>query len=251
MDTLIIIPARYDSERFPGKLLADIEGKSVLERTMEQCRKASCTDRVLVATDDEHIFREVEQKGGRVVMTDPHHRSGTERCAEALAMEREEWDLVINVQGDEPFIFPEQIDRLATLFDDPSLSIGTLACHVEDPRAFEDPNRVKTVFAPDGRCLYFSRSPVPYDRKTSGRGFHQHIGVYAFRAQTLQEIAFLDPTPLEGCEGLEQLRWLEHGYEMRIALSDPHPPGIDHPKDLERAKEQVRNKDEHDGNGSA
>lgn len=251
MRTLIIIPARYDAERFPGKLMADLEGKSVLQRTMEQCLTASCTDRVLVATDDERIFDEAEQKGGKAVLTDPEHRSGTERCAEAFRKQEEEWDLVINVQGDEPFILPEQIDRLAALFEDQALSIGTLACYVEDPSAFEDPNRVKSVFAPDGRCLYFSRSPVPYDREGSGNDFHQHIGIYAFRAHLLQEIADLSPTPLERLEGLEQLRWLEHGYDMRVALSEAHHPGIDHPKDLERAKERLRNTDAHNGNGSA
>jgi len=251
MDTLIIIPARYDAQRFPGKLLADLEGKTVLERTMDRCRTAECTDRVIVATDDERIRKEVERIGGEAVLTRPGHHSGTERCAEALASEKEGWDLLINVQGDEPFILPEQIDRLAALFGDPGPGIGTLACRNTDNDAFEDPNRVKVVFAPDGRSLYFSRAPLPYDRNNTGQGFFQHIGIYAFRAHILQEITTLERTPLEQMEGLEQLRWLEHGYDVHVALSKGHHPGIDDPSDLERARKEVRDEDGMDGNGSA
>ncbi len=251
MKTLIIIPARYEAQRFPGKLLSDLEGKTVLERTMERCRSAECTDRMIVATDDERIRKEVERIGGEAVLTQAGHHSGTERSAEALISEKEDWDLVINVQGDEPFILPEQIDRLASLFEDPGPGIGTLACRNADQEAFEDPNRVKVVFAPDGRSLYFSRSPLPYDRNNTGKGFYQHIGIYAFRAHILQEITSLERTPLEQIEGLEQLRWLEHGYNVYVALSKSHHSGIDDPSDLERARKEVRQENGMDEYGSA
>ncbi|MFB6258677.1 MAG: 3-deoxy-manno-octulosonate cytidylyltransferase [Flavobacteriales bacterium] len=254
MKTLIIIPARYGSARFPGKLLADLNGKSVIRRTMERCLEAEKVERLLVATDDERILANVEAGGGEAVLTHGSHRSGTERCAEALERSPFNPDIVVNVQGDEPFISPEQIDRAIDLFEDPEVDIGTLGCAIHEEESFQDPDRVKVVADPKGHCLYFSRSPIPYPRKGNGQERIQHIGLYAYRSSVLSEIAGLDPTPLERSEGLEQLRWLEHGYRIRIAIGQNQHPGIDNPQDLERARARISKGNERnaeDKHGSA
>lgn len=240
MKVLVIIPARFGSQRFPGKMLADLEGKSVILRTMEQCQRANSADDVVVATDDERILKEVEGNGGSGILTDPSHRSGTDRCAEALEKSKEGWDLVIDVQGDEPFIQPQQIDQLAGLFEDPDVKIGTLASRIQEKTDIQNPSRVKVVFDRQGDSLYFSRSPIPYERVEEENIHHQHIGIYAFRSEVLPELARLSPTPLEKAEGLEQLRWMENGYRIRIAASEGHPPGIDTPEDLERVRNLIR-----------
>ena len=254
MKSIIIIPARYGSQRFPGKLLADLGGKSVLARTMDRCAQARKSERVLVATDDERILKEVEDQGEEGILTQKEHRSGTERCAEALERAGGTWDIVVNVQGDEPFILPEQIDRSIELFEEARTDIGTLCREIEDPAEFRDPNRVKVVRSPDGGCLYFSRSPIPYSRETDHVNALQHIGIYAYRSSILPRIASLEPTPLEEQEGLEQLRWLENGYRIRAGVSMAHQPGIDSPEDLERARKQLfekANEGGRSGDGSA
>lgn len=254
MKTLVIIPARYRSTRFPGKLLEDLEGKSVLARTIERCQGSKKVDRVLVATDDERILEEARACGEEGVMTSSGHNSGTERSAEAYRRMSEDPDIVIDVQGDEPFILPEQIDRLIELLEEPSVNIATLACPIEEEKAFKDPDRVKLVAAPEGRCLYFSRSPIPFIRNEDRASRLQHIGVYGFRAPLLPELAELSSTPLERSEGLEQLRWLEHGHRIDVAVTKAHHPGIDNPNDLERAKARIKEEGEKDvrtGNGSA
>jgi 3-deoxy-manno-octulosonate cytidylyltransferase (CMP-KDO synthetase) len=253
MKTLIIIPARYQAQRFPGKLLADLEGKSVLARTMERCNAARKADRVVVATDDERILAEVEARGGEGVMTDPDLSSGTERCAEAYGKMEERAEAVIDVQGDEPFLEPARIDQLIELLEGSEAGIATLACPIHDDRAFQDPDRVKLVADPEGRCLYFSRSPIPYAREEAHVEALQHIGIYGFRGELLGPISELPRTPLERTERLEQLRWLEHGYGIRVGISEEHPPGIDNPRDLEAARERIRKEGQRDrrsGQGS-
>lgn len=221
-------------------MLADLMGRSVILRTLDQSRKAERPERILVATEDERIREEVEREGGQVIMTSPDHQSGTERCAEALEkLNGMDPDIVINLQGDEPFIRPDQIDRLHELLSHPEVGIGTLAAPLQDPKAMADPNRVKPVFDPKGRCLYFSRAPIPYYKEgEEDKERHQHIGIYAYRAELLPRIAELSHTPLERSEGLEQLRWIEHGYDIHVAVTQAHPSGIDSPEDLERAERE-------------
>lgn len=238
-----IIPARYASTRFPGKPLADLGGKTMIQRVYEQAKKA-LTD-VVVATDDERIYNCVKSFGGEVVMTRADHKCGTDRCLEAfekLAIHGEA--VVINIQGDEPFIQPEQIEAIRSCFDDPTTQIATLVKPFEEAdglEALENPNTPKVVMSPDGTALLFSRSVIPYLRgidKSEWLAQHlhyKHIGMYAYRAQVLKQITQLAQTPMEKAESLEQLRWLENGYKIKVAICHTASIGIDTPADLERA----------------
>lgn len=238
MRILGIIPARYASTRFPGKPLAMIGGQSMIERVVEQARKASKLDAVLVATDDHRIFDHVHSFGAEAVMTSPDHQSGTERCLEAAQSLTGTIDAVINIQGDEPFIQADQIDAVAGLIDD-GAEIATLARPMSYTLA-SDPNKVKVVIDRHGKALYFSRSPIPHHRDGAAEEstFLKHLGIYGYRYGTLQHIAQLEPTPLEIAEKLEQLRWLESGYSIHVAETDYESPAIDTPEDL---KEVLRN----------
>lgn len=238
-----IIPARYASTRFPGKPLADLGGKPVIQHVVEQARKA--LDRVVVATDDQRIFDAVTAFGGEAVMTSPDHSCGTDRVLEAFQKLGAPADIVINIQGDEPFIAPEQICALKSCFDIHATDIATLARRFDPANGFEalfDANLVKVVFGKDGRALYFSRSIVPYVRGAEWKQwldkavFHTHVGIYAYRAEVLGEITKLERSPLEIAESLEQLRWLENGYNIRVALTEMSTVGIDTPADLEAAR---------------
>lgn len=237
---LAVIPARYASTRFPGKPLTAIAGKSMIQRVYEQVSRTHLIDTWVVATDDARIFDHVAAFGGRVVMTSAAHPSGTDRCAEVAAAYPDA-SIVVNVQGDEPFIQPEQIDLLVeTLLKNPSFGIATLAKQIEDTGTLFNPNVVKTVFSQSGAALYFSRHPIPYVRGKSNdewlntQVFYKHIGLYAFQAPTLAMLAQLPPSRLEIAESLEQLRWLEHGFDIAVGITLFETIGIDTPEDLER-----------------
>ena len=247
MRSIAIIPARYASTRFPAKPLAKLCGKLVVERVYEQVRKA--IDKVVVATDDERIFNAVLSFGGEVVMTSPDHKSGTDRCAEAYEKLGYEADIILNIQGDEPFIEPEQINRLLECFNNPNIDIATLVkpFSAEDNiDALENPNSPKVVINKANEATYFSRSVVPYLRGVERREwlkhhtFYKHIGIYAFRARALKEVTALEQTPLEKAESLEQLRWLENGYKIGIGVTNIETIGIDTPEDLEMAEQLIR-----------
>ncbi len=243
MKYLAIIPARYASTRFPAKPLAMLGGKPVIQRVYE--RVVGTVDEAVVATDDARIFEAVEAFGGKVVMTSPDHKSGTDRCREAYDTLGKEFDVVINVQGDEPFIRPEQLETLKRCFDDPQTDIATLVkpFTAEDGlEALENPNSPKVVLDSKSCALYFSRSVIPYLRGVpreewlARHTFYKHIGIYAFRAEALRAVTRLPQSALEKAESLEQLRWLENGYKIGVGISDFETIGIDTPEDLERAE---------------
>jgi 3-deoxy-manno-octulosonate cytidylyltransferase (CMP-KDO synthetase) len=247
MKFLAIIPARYASTRFPGKPLAVLGGKPVIRRVYEQVIRA--LDDAVVATDDERIRDAVLAFGGKAVMTSPDHRSGTDRCREAYetvcAREGREYDVVINVQGDEPFIHPTQIETVMRCFDDPATDIATLVkpfAPADGLAALENPNSPKVVLDAASRALCFSRSVIPYLRGVpreewlAHHTFYKHIGLYAFRTEVLRAVTALPQSPLELAESLEQLRWLENGYKIGVGLSDVETIGIDTAEDLEKAE---------------
>jgi 3-deoxy-manno-octulosonate cytidylyltransferase (CMP-KDO synthetase) len=235
-----IIPARYASTRFPGKPLAVLGGKTVIQRVYEQVK--SVLSEVYVATDDERIFSCVEAFEGMAVMTRSDHQSGTDRIQEAVEKTGTKADVIINVQGDEPFIQPSQIQTLMQLFDDPSTQIGTLGKPFESIVAVDNPNSPKIVTDIKGFALYFSRSVIPYIRGKERQEwlgaypFMKHLGVYAYRKEVLEEVTKLPQSSLEVAESLEQLRWLQNGYRIRVGLTDVETVGIDTPEDLQRAE---------------
>ena len=241
-----IIPARYASTRFPGKPLAVLGGKTVIQRVYEQV--GSVLSEVYVATDDERIFACVESFGGKAVMTRADHQSGTDRIQEAVEKTATQAEVIINVQGDEPFIQPSQIQTLMQLFDEPATQIGTLGKRFESIEAVENPNSPKIVTDIRGFALYFSRSVIPYIRGKERQDwlgeypFLKHLGVYAYRREVLAEVTKLPQSSLEKAESLEQLRWLQNGYRIRVGLTDVETVGIDTPDDLMRAEEFLKNK---------
>lgn len=237
-----IIPARYASTRFPGKPLAMIAGKPMIERVWRQARKV--LDRVWVATDDSRIYDAVKAFGGDVVMTGTHHRSGTDRCQEAFAKIGEGEDVIINIQGDEPFIQPSQLRTVMECFDDPEAQIATLVRRFDASRGYEalaDCNTPKVVVDNAMNALYFSRSVIPFVRNAepgqwaSMHQFYTHVGMYAYRSGALAEITRLPQSSLEVTESLEQLRWLQNGYRIKVGVTDCATIGIDTPADLENA----------------
>lgn len=240
-----IIPSRFASTRFPGKPLADIGGKTMVQRVYEQASKVLPT--VYVATDDQRIFDEVVRFGGKVVMTSVHHQSGTDRCHEALktveAQTGQSFGVVVNIQGDEPFIAPEQIELLCACFENPKTDIATLVKPIANTDTVFDPNKPKVVLGTQGQALYFSRSPIPYLRGVPQAEWHvkhtyyQHIGLYAYKTDVLGQITQIEPSLLEKAESLEQLRWLEHGYHIAVKLTEHASIGIDTPEDLEAVKQ--------------
>ncbi len=248
MKFIAVIPARYASTRFPGKPLAVLGGKTVIQRVYEQA--VSVLPEAYVATDDERIFKCVEDFGGRAVMTRTDHKSGTDRIEEAVekieergAKSEEKDDLVvINIQGDEPFIQPSQIETLMHLFDDSETQIGTLGKRFDTIEAVRNPNSPKIVTDRRGFALYFSRSVIPFIRGVEADEwmphypFLKHLGVYAYRREVLAEVTRLPQSALEKAESLEQLRWLENGYRIRVGLTDVETVGIDTPEDLARAE---------------
>ena len=237
-----IIPARYASTRFPGKPLADMKGKYMIQRVYEQARKV--LDHVCVATDDDRIFNAVRSFGGEVVMTSTQHRSGTDRCFEAYRTLGGHEDVVINIQGDEPFIKPEQIESLIACFDSPQTQIATLVRPFEAAEGYEalaNPNSPKVVLNERHEALYFSRSVIPYLRGVepaewlARHTYYKHIGMYGYRADVLGQITCLPQSSLELAESLEQLRWLQNGYTIKVGITTQETIGIDTPADLEKA----------------
>ena len=245
MKFIVIIPARYASTRFPGKPLATLAGKPVIQHVYEKV--SSVVADTWVATDDDRIFNTVEAFGGKAIMTRTDHKSGTDRIEEAVEKIGGEWDVVINVQGDEPFIQTSQIETVCRCFDDPSTEIATLGKPFGDNiEAISNPNSPKIVIDKRDYALYFSRSVIPYVRGKEAQEwalsypFLKHIGLYAYRRNVLKEVTRLPQGTLETAESLEQLRWLENGYRIKVGQTDIETIGIDTPEDLEKAEEYVK-----------
>jgi 3-deoxy-manno-octulosonate cytidylyltransferase (CMP-KDO synthetase) len=236
-----IIPARYASTRFPGKPLVDIHGKTMIQRVYQQAKKTTSLSEVFVATDDARIFDHVKAFGGQVVMTSDLHRTGTERCHEVvtkLLSEKVTVDVAINIQGDEPFIHPEQIDLLASCFSNPDVQIATLIKKINHADELMDANTIKVVINKLNNAIYFSRTAIPYLRDKyhetwiNFHTYYKHIGIYAYRTGTLKNITALQPGALETAESLEQLRWLENGYNIHTLLTEFESHSVDVPADL-------------------
>ena len=242
---LAVIPARYASTRFPGKPLTDIGGKSMLQRVYEQTRKAPYINHIVVATDNQEIFEHVVSFGGNVCLTREEHPSGTDRCYEAFALQQEKFDYVINIQGDEPFIQPDQIGQLAALLDGKT-EIATLVKKIHSEKELNNPGEVKVVIDKNHNALYFSRSVIPHLRNIPQEkwlkhfNYYKHIGLYAFRSDILEEVTTLPVSSLEKAESLEQLRWLENGYPIAVAETQTESICIDSPDDIPRALEYLK-----------
>lgn len=246
-----IIPARYASTRFPAKPLAVLGGKTVIQRVYEQV--TGILDEAYVATDDERIETAVKNFGGKVVMTSVYHKSGTDRCYEAYTQVGQGYDVVVNIQGDEPFIQRSQLEAVKSCFEDPSTQIATLVKPFvpgDGLEALENVNSPKVVVNKNMNALYFSRSIIPYQRNTDkavwleGHTYYKHIGLYAYRVEVLREITLLPQSSLELAESLEQLRWLENGYTIKVGISEMETIGIDTPQDLVRAEEFLKQQEE-------
>lgn len=244
-----IIPARYASTRFLAKPLALLGGKTVIQRVYEQVIGA--LDEAWVATDDERIEAQVKAFGGKAVMTSVHHKSGTDRCYEAFAKVGSGYDIIVNVQGDEPFIQRSQLETIKTCFEEPSTQIATLVKPFTSSmgmEALENINSPKVVVDKDNYALYFSRSVIPFQRNREKKDwigshcYYKHIGLYAYRADVLRAITSLPQSSLELAESLEQLRWLENGFRIKVGVTDVETIGIDTPADLQRAEEFLKNR---------
>ncbi|TSJ40609.1 3-deoxy-manno-octulosonate cytidylyltransferase [Mucilaginibacter corticis] len=241
MRILGIIPARYASSRFPGKPLVDIGGKSMIQRVYEQAKKCDHLTEVIVATDDDRIYDHVIAFGGVAVMTAPDHQSGTDRCAE-VALARSQYQVIINIQGDEPYIDPEQITKLAVCFNSADVQIATLIKRVKTEQELHNPNSPKVIVNKMDEAVYFSRSAVPHIRGEEPQNwlefytYFKHIGIYGYRADVLQQITKLPISALEKAESLEQLRWVENGYRIKVAETELETHAIDTPEDLELLK---------------
>ena len=239
-----IIPARYASTRFPGKPLALLGGKPVIQHVYEKV--AAVLETAYVATDDERIYDAVKSFGGQVVMTRTDHKSGTDRIEEAIEKIGGEWDVVVNVQGDEPFVAKSQLDTICHCFDDPTTQIATLGKPFESMEAVQNPNSPKIVVDNMGFAMYFSRSVIPYVREKEKSSwlthypFLKHLGIYAYRKDVLRQVTQLPQSSLEIAESLEQLRWLQNGFKIKVGTTDVETVGIDTPQDLERAEEFLK-----------
>lgn len=246
-EVLVVIPARYGSTRFPGKMLASLRGYPLVYHTYQQATKAKCVKEVLVATDDERIRTALEPLGVPVVMTSPNHASGTDRIAE-VARSRTE-SIIVNVQGDEPLLLPSCIDAtVQPLMENASIMMSTACRAISDPDLIQNPNIVKVVFNKNGFALYFSRLPIPYirdpEQRTNINGVYwQHIGLYAYRREFLLHISQLPPSPLEQWEKLEQLRVLENGYSIAVVQTEYDAIGVDTPEDLERVEQILQSRE--------
>lgn len=239
MKCIGIIPARYASSRFPGKPLIDLNGKTMIQRVYEGASKSKLLSEVIVATDDERIFAEVQGFGGKVVMTSEDHRTGTDRCGEVAS--QSDADVVINIQGDEPLIDYRQLDQLLEAFTDSKVQIATLGIADVSEEDKQNPNRIKLVLNHQNDALYFSRSGIPNEHHSNQADrerfpFFRHIGVYAYRKKTLLELVNLEPTELEKIESLEQLRWMYYGYSIRVVETNIETPNIDVPEDVEKVR---------------
>ena len=239
MITLGIIPARYASTRFPGKPLVDIAGKSMIQRVYEQAKKCTLLSEVIVATDDDRIFDHVASFGGVAVMTSSDHQSGTDRCAE-VALKHPEYDVIINIQGDEPYVDPEQISKVISCFNDEGTQIATLIKKMQSVAELLNFNSPKVIINKRAEAIYFSRTALPHVRGQEPKEwlshftYFKHIGIYGYRADILQQITKLPVSSLEKAESLEQLRWIENGYGIKVAETELETYAIDTPEDLER-----------------
>lgn len=250
MRVLAIIPARYASTRFPGKPLALLGGRPVIQWVWERVSSVPGLDEAVVATDDTRIAQAVEAFGGRAVMTGSHHRSGTDRCGEVLQRMKEQgnvFDVAVNVQGDEPFVQPGQLHSLIDSFSRPDTCIATLKTPIRSTGELLSPNNVKVVCDKDGQALYFSRQPLPFLRGVKParwlehQHYYKHVGIYAFRTATLERLVCLPQSPLESSESLEQLRWLENGYRIHVVETQAANIGIDTPEDMKAAEQYLTN----------
>lgn len=240
MSVAIIIPARYASTRLPGKPLADINGKPLIQWVYEACKKVKNADRVILATDNKRIEDLGLSLNATVFLTSVDHQSGTDRCAEVA--NQIDVDYVVNVQGDEPFIDPNKLEQVVKhLIENPAIEILTLFHAMTDRSEIADPSKVKLTKTKNNKILYFSRSAIPYDREKGASSYYKHVGIYAFKKETLSRLANLPPSNLEISEGLEQLRWLENGFSIHGLEIDDSPMGIDTPEDLEKARVFARN----------
>jgi len=245
MNVIGIIPARYASQRFPGKPLVDIAGKTMIQRVYEQARKA--LEHVYVATDDKRIAEAVKEFGGNFVMTSKNHLSGTDRIKEAITIINQEqtkkFDLIVNIQGDEPFIYPEQIQAVVQCFNKKNTQIATLVKHIINTKDIFNENKPKVILNNKKEAIYFSRSPIPFirgkkkDEWVTTHKFYKHIGLYAYRLDILKEITSLPSSTLEKAESLEQLRWIENGYKIITQETEFESIGIDTKKDLKKIYE--------------
>lgn len=241
-----IIPARYASTRYPGKPLIDIQGKSMIQRVYEQASKSRSLDRVAVATDDERIYAHVQSFGGEAIMTAENHPCGTDRCMEVVAKLEGDYDYVINIQGDEPFIDPGQIDTLTKVLEDGTTELATLIIPVTDSELLFDKGEVKVVLNTSMEALYFSRMVIPYIKGVEEKDWHlhhnyyRHVGMYAYRKDVLTAITKLSVSSLEQAESLEQLRWMEHGFKIKCAITDFESHCIDTPEDVEKVLRLMR-----------
>ena len=242
MKKIIVIPARYASTRLPGKSLIDIGGKSLLQRVYDGACRSKLNDGTLIATDDERIKKAALAFGAEVIMTDPALPSGTDRVFAAI--QDKEADLVVNLQGDEPFIEPSIIDQLFSALEEGDVAMATLCCPITDESEYRNPNTVKVVLDNSGFALYFSRSPIPYVNNSkfkiqNSKFVYKHIGIYGFTRSFLEQFVALPKSPLEETESLEQLRVLENGHRIKVLATDYSGFGIDTPDDLERARKQL------------
>ena len=245
MKIIGIIPARYQSERLPGKPLIDLSGKTMIARTYEQVSKVNAFTELIVATDDERIYNEVISFKGKAIMTDSRHRSGTDRCADALKQLGYDFQdvIVVNIQGDEPFILPEQIEELIHCFENKEITIATLIKEIDTQDDLQAPNVVKVVKTDTNNALYFSRFPIPYKRNTSTEdiAYYRHIGMYAYRGDVLNKIVQLPISSLEKAESLEQLRWLQAGYDIHTHITQYETAfGIDTQEDVHKAIQYIQ-----------
>ena len=243
MKKIIVIPARYASTRLPGKPLIDIGGKPLLQRVYDGACRSKLSDGILIATDDERIKKAALAFGAEVIMTDPALPSGTDRVFAAI--QDKEADLVVNLQGDEPFIEPSIIDQLFSALEEGDVAMATLCCPITDESEYRNPNTVKVVLNNSGFALYFSRSPIPYVNNSkfkiqNSKFVYKHIGIYGFTRSFLEQFVALPKSPLEETESLEQLRVLENGHRIKVLATDYHGFGIDTPDDLERARKLLR-----------
>jgi len=240
MKIIGIIPARFASTRFPGKPLVDISGKSMIQRVYEQSKKAKSLNDVIVATDDSRIEQHIKSFGGNVIMTSEHHQSGTDRCFEAIQKYDSTADIVINIQGDEPFIRPEQIDLVASCFNSANVEIATLVKKISTNEELYNPNTPKVVLNRNKEAIYFSRQTIPFIRGENemewlnNHTFYKHIGIYAYRTGILGKLTTLKQSSLELAEALEQLRWVENGYKIKVEITDFESIAIDVPEDLKK-----------------
>ena len=240
-----IIPARYASSRFPGKPLIDLAGKSMLQRVYERCLLSTSLNEIIIATDDQRIFDHAKTFTDKVCMTDTNHPSGTDRCAEVVALMNLDADVVVNIQGDEPLINPHQIDLLVSCFNDPQTQIATLIKPITNTEVLFNPNTPKVILDEHDFAIYFSRETIPHLRNIDKsewlehHTFYQHIGIYAYQTQVLQEITKLPQSALEKSESLEQLRWISNQYKIKTAITNEETIAIDSPEDVVRVLREL------------